>query len=146
MSSRFAGAEWLKAQAPCWKIPEPSEFGCLIADILGDTFAGLYHLESRQLRNVLWSAPSHISVKLRRGTDLATWDSNHLTLLVIYCHDAAVRMSVDAATISMLSLTFSRRISGNTSIMRGHWTMEEAIERARSVRPVEARIEATTTA
>ncbi len=141
VKSAYAGAEWLEGTKRWIKGSrklgtkghyEPialSELGALVADILGFVYRGVYHISDDVLRpSVKWDDDYVIQVKLYR--DLATWDRNDLTELVILCHDCRVRLSLGIAP-RMIELTFDAR-SSEGGISQGHPTIEEAIESVRA--------------
>jgi hypothetical protein len=132
MTERYSGANWIRQMCRTWNKPQPSPFGCKVADILGAVYRGIYHLEGRYLQRSEWHNDRFIGVRVRR--QLATWDFNELTMLVVLCHDAAIRLSVDAASNGMLELTFHPRKREGGMCTR-HPTIEEAVEMARRLIP-----------
>jgi hypothetical protein len=65
--------------------------------ILSEVFGGLHHLDSDQLELFDYQTTWYNSYLLRGG--LATFDAQHLTLLVIMAHDMAVRLEIQAVTL-----------------------------------------------
>jgi hypothetical protein len=124
----YAGADWV---ADAYKV-ELSPIGRKAADILGDVFAGIYHLGDRALRKVDWADERFITVDL--ACQLATWDFCHLTLLAILCHDACVRLQVEGrpGPRPALRLMFHPRQGRTGSLMARHPTIDEAIAAVRA--------------
>lgn len=122
---KHVGSEWIKA---AFKV-ECSPLGTAVADLLGDVFQGVYHLDEKSLRKTNWSDKFCISVTLPYLT-LSTFDSANLTWLVVLCHDRCLRMSIKAKTINYLELTFHQR-NRDGGISQSHPTIESHIERIR---------------
>lgn len=121
--NRYAGAYWVARHT---KKPM-SEFGKLVADILGQAFLGIYHIE-RRLRNVDWSDDRYIRVPYHGG--LATTDGNELTRLVLLAHDSCVRFEIEPCNMQYVYLTFTPRKRAE-SMMENHPTMEEHVAKIR---------------
>jgi hypothetical protein len=123
--------EWLE-QAKRYKNPEfkCSEHGRAVAQILGITFGGLYHLENKAIEKADWQHECCVEINLWRP-QLATHDFCRLTELVIMCHDACIRLEIDPHTFQTLKLWFHKRESREGDICRRHPTIESAIERVR---------------
>ena len=49
-TARYAGAAWIRSALG----RELSPLGAAVADLLGDVFAGIYHLDNADLRKVDW--------------------------------------------------------------------------------------------
>ena len=118
--TKYSGAEWLDA--------ELSPLGRKVADILGQVWGGIYHIDNRWLRRVNWKHAWVVEITLRE--EMSTYDPDRLTRLVALCHDAAVRMNIRAATHGYLTLTFHQRQRDGVLCER-HPTMEAAIESIR---------------
>lgn len=131
---KYRGADWLEGGIG---VKEVSSLGTAVADLLGDVYEGIYHLNYNSLRKVKWSDPDYIEVTVRHG--LATWDYNELTRLVVLCHDRLLRCAVHAAAPGYLKLCFSQREGREGSTSRRHPTIEHAVE---SIRAFYARPEA----
>lgn len=86
--TRYAGADWVTSATKTTLSPLASD----VADILGQTFRGIYHLDAARRGRIDWANPNHILVPYT-GT-LSTFDFDHLTRLVILCHDKAVRLEI----------------------------------------------------
>jgi hypothetical protein len=130
----YQGANWVQAAL---KPKEMSEFGCKVADMLGDLFEGIYHLHDDQLKAVDWGNNHHITFVLGQGC-LSTYDSRLLTDLVLMAHQRAIRVQISPRSYRNLTLTFHPRKSG----MEHEWherhpTIDEAIANFNNLFPFE---------
>lgn len=123
MSNNHSGAEWIKA---AFKIENMSPLGATVADLLGDAWCGIYHLETKDLKAVDWANNQYIEFVLR-DKPLATFDSGELTRLVFLAHDYAIRVNVEAKHRRQLLLTFHQR-KREGGIWERHPTIESALE------------------
>ncbi len=123
--------KWLEKQL-AYKKPkiEMSEFGKLVADILGNVWDGLHHLSGTELfhKRTEWSNESRIDTVIYGS--LSTWDFNKLTELVILCHDNAVKLDISGANIRYLRLSFSKRFREG-DISQRHPILEEQMQKVR---------------
>ncbi len=101
-----------------------SPLGAKVADLLDCVWAGIYHLPHSVEYNTKWADPYYIAVTIP-DHDLATWDFNRLTELVVLCHDAALRLEIEACNPHHVRLVFHQR-KRSGSISERHPTMEEA--------------------
>ena len=104
---------------------ELSPLGIEVADILGQVWRGIYHL---QYDLIDWSDPHHIEVNIAEG--LSTWDFNRLTELVVLCHDRAVRLEIEPCNMRFVKLLFHQR-GREGGMTKRHPTMEEAVQMVR---------------
>lgn len=89
---RFAGADWVEQL----RLKKPiSPLGRKAADLLGEVFAGIYHLENAE--HVDWSNDHHIVVYTRQG--LSTYDGDLLTRIVLQAHDRGLRVDLSPAIV-----------------------------------------------
>ena len=123
MSKYYAGADWVKRSL---RVENMSEIGEKVADLLGDLFAGIYHIDHKALVRVDWSNPHWIEVTVR-SHGFSTWDFNLLTKLVVLCHDRCIRCEIlPLSNWGYFKLNFHQR-TRDGSIAHGHPTMEEAV-------------------
>lgn len=125
---RYAGSDWLRPQCP-----QLSVFGALIADILGQVYAGLYHLDLTLTggRRIRWDAEDYILVEVYG--ELASFDASYLTALLVLCHDNAVRLAIQrGGRLGTLKLHFSKRQHNVPDFWARHPTLEQAVERIRT--------------
>lgn len=132
--SKHSGAEWLDQKwlkRSHWKHgTKISPLGREVADILGQAWSGLYHVDGKALERVDWSDPYCISINMR-SPQLATWDFNTLTVLVVLCHDRMVRMQIDGIGPRLTQFAFHQRKRRDGSSTERHPTMEQAIDMIR---------------
>ncbi len=118
----YAGADWVERT---FKV-KCSDLGRKVADLLGEVFKGIYHLDDRSLRKVLWNDIWNIRVVV--SNSLSTYDSSELTHLVILCHDLCVRLEIAGRAPGFLELSFGHRTREGSSI-ESHPTIEWQIKR-----------------
>lgn len=125
----FAGAGWIE-HAMSYD-GEMSDLGRTVADLLGDVFFGIYHMNTTSLRKVDWGNTQCIVVTL--DTELATYDSDALTRLVVLCHDRLIRCSIQGLAPGYIRAMFHQRHKreGGARWER-HPTLETASKQIRS--------------
>ena len=128
-----AGSNWIKSSV---KPANMSPLGEKVADLLDDVFSGIYHLDTGKLQKVDWGNDHHIAVQLYYQS-LSTFDSPHLTWLVVLCHDRLLRMEVHATTFNTLELVFHQRGQREGDISKRMPTMEQHISGIRKYFPFE---------
>lgn len=116
---RYTGVEGLKYIVE----HELSPFERDAADLLGEAFGGLYHMDPDELRRGEWSERM---VKVGARTDLSTFDFNMLTRLVLLAHERCVRLSIIAASKGRVFIVLHPRSRTGDSVER-HPNIEEAI-------------------
>lgn len=128
--STYAGSDWIENT-----LKQPlSEFGRQVADLVGDVFLGIYHLTPRSLEKVDWQNDSFIQLVVpSTNHDIATYDGNRLTMLVLFAHDRMIRIAVEGAAPGYLRLTFSPRYSRNKTdpCWKRHPTLEYHVAKLR---------------
>jgi hypothetical protein len=125
--AKYAGSEWIEES---FKV-EMSPLGREISDLLGDVFAGIYHLNHTSLFKVDWANDTWIEFVLNKT--IATFDNNELTRLVILCHDRLIRCSIEGAAPGYLRLVFHKRKSRTGHLYDRHPTIEQATEYTRRI-------------
>ena len=124
----YAGAGWLLQN---FKYSNPdkvvSEFGCEVANLLGDLFAGIYHMDAGALERTDWSCTWRISVTVRDNGQFGTHDFNSLTRLVFLAHEQGIKATIEAASSRYLRLTFHK--VGAKFCPPVHPTIEQALNR-----------------
>lgn len=124
------GSDWLRG---C-RIANISPLGAQVADLLGDLFVGLYHLEGAE--KVDWANDHHIEVRVVYK-EFATFDTNLLTKLVFLAHDRCLRVSVNPRSPQALTLLFHQR-QRTGGIWERHPTIEQALAMYREYYPAES--------
>jgi hypothetical protein len=130
--SGYSGAEWLEKGIGVNNI---SPLGREVADLLGDLFLGIYHMNRTSLLRVKWSDPRYIAVTI--DGEIATFDADALTVFVVLCHDRCLRGAVEAVAPKHLRLSFSKRARGGSMWAR-HPTLEEHVGQIRAAFSVES--------
>jgi len=121
VKTKYAGADWLKKNLAYAKpTASVSELGEIVADIIGQLYEGIYHVEDNHLFKADWANPKRIVLTLPDGGGrFATYDFSLLTHLVLLAQATKIRIAITAATHGYLRLTFSR--------YDDHRTIEDAI-------------------
>lgn len=105
----YAGHEWIEALLKARRgEAKMSQLGKDAADLLGELFYGIYHLDTKALAKVEWNNAHWIEFSLGHK-NLATFDFDELTRLVFLAHHLSIRISIEASTHNYLKLTFHRR-------------------------------------
>ncbi len=101
-----AGAEWMARQLK-YARPEMqmSDFGRRVANLLGEVFFGIYHLNHTELYRADWSNEKWIEISVG-WKPLATYDFNELTRLVFLAHEMQIRVELDASTHKYMRYRF----------------------------------------
>jgi hypothetical protein len=124
--TKYAGADWLKANGKTL-----SPLGERVADLIGQLTAGIYHIEKEALK-ADWA--NEWFIELRFPTNgLATFDFNQLTILVVLCHEAAIRCAINPVRSLRprhVQLLFHQRQREGWFSER-HPTIEEAVKMVR---------------
>jgi hypothetical protein len=128
------GSDWLRG---C-RITSLSPLGEQVADLLGDLFVGLYHLDGAE--SVDWANDHHIEVRVRYK-EWASFDTNLLTKLVFLAHDRCIRVSVSPRSHLALTLLFHQRQRDGGTWAR-HPTIEDALAMYREFYPIEREVNA----
>jgi hypothetical protein len=135
-NARNASAKRRSKAAPK-KLPEElSDFQKRVADIIGMVGGGVYNAPVNW-NSVEWDWGRGVSV-VWRGS-LATWDFNQLSLLVFLCHEARIRVDLEAAATRYLRLSFHPR-KAEGGIATRHPNLEEAVALFRDYLPSDHRI------
>jgi hypothetical protein len=103
-----------------------SPLGESVADLLGDVWRGIYHLDTPALQRVDWMDDYSIRFILSYR-NLATWDGQELTMLVVLSHDRLLRLDIDAVAPHRIELLFHQRKEWNGDISEGMPTVEQHI-------------------
>lgn len=131
MSTRYAGSDWIRSAL---KRTDISPLGEAVADLLGEVFAGIYHLDNQKLARVDWADP-YVIVVFVSHCSLSTFDNDHLTRLVVLSHDRMLRVNIDAKSARVLELMFHQRKTRDGSIMERMPTMEQHLADIRKYFP-----------
>lgn len=122
MQTKYAGADWIKSAL---QITDMSPLGEEVANILGELYLGIYHLQSSPLKKVDWSQRDNIDVVLG-WQSFSTYDNDKLTKLCFLAHHRAVRVEIYPHSFKYLRLVFSRR-SRLGAMHERHPSLEQAV-------------------
>ena len=124
----YSGADWIERQLKARKSDiEMSQLGKNVADLLGELFYGIYHLDYKQLFKVDWKNNYYIEFLLGWKT-LSTVDFDELTRLVFLAHHMAIRVEISPYTFKYIKLMFHQRNRKGDSAQR-HPTLDEAVNK-----------------
>lgn len=128
----YAGAEWIEENIRANGQPiVMSSVGRKAADLLGELFEGIYHLDQKMLMKTDWSNNLWIKISISHRS-LSTVDFNMLTMLVFLAHHLALRVTVEAGARNHLWITFHERQRGG-SFFENHPTLDQAVEHFKSI-------------
>ena len=124
---KYAGADWLKSNMKFLKpdMTTVSELGCKVADLLGELYAGIYHLDNKTIEKVEWNNKSYIQVTIG-WKDWSTFDFDILTRLVFLAHHMAIRVDLTPVKYQYMRLLFHQR-NRSGDIFHRHPTLDEAV-------------------
>lgn len=107
LNCRHAGSRWLSRQLAAMTRPAPSILGEMVADILGEVYGGLYHIDQPTLlhERTAWSDDRCITLTI--DGELATHDGSELTWLVLLCHAHGIRLAIFGAAPRYVRLQFT---------------------------------------
>jgi hypothetical protein len=133
MPIKYSGADWIEGSRKHWKNQDQpmSELGRKVADLLGQVYEGIYHLPGNTLEKANWSGDV-IEITIHDGHQMATYDSDTLTVLVLLCHWMNVRLRIKSVAYRYLRLVF-HDVTRSGFYREGHPSLDEAIERVREL-------------
>jgi hypothetical protein len=121
---KYSGANWIENSLKCGPM---SELGRNVADLLGELFHGIYHLDDGALRKIEWNNNHHIDLYLSWKI-MSTADNDYLTRLVFLAHHMSLRVELRPCNMQGIKLMFHQRKRGSDG-MRCHPTLDEAVGR-----------------
>ena len=138
---RHSGADWLRRnlvyaeqrgdRAGKRRITSTlSPLGVTVAEALGYVTRGIYHMDVKALLRADWSDERCIEVAFHE--ELATWDYDTLTVLVVVCYDLGLRLAIHPHGLRQLRLSFSQRTTREGDISRRMPPLDERIAAIRS--------------
>ena len=102
---------------------ELSEFQKRVCNIVGIIGGGLYNAPIN-IEKINWDFGGGVSLYWTR--ELSTWDFSQLTLLVFLCHEARIRLQVEAYGPRATKLSFwQRKATGDIAVR--HPNLDEAV-------------------
>lgn len=124
MMDKYSGADWIEKSLK----REMSPLGREVADVLGQVWKGIYHLE-KEVPKVNWNHPTWIEINIYGC--LSTFDFSNLTELVVLCHDRVLRLEIRPCNMQYLKLVFHQRKNRDGSICERMPTMEDHMQSIR---------------
>lgn len=127
---KYAGSDWIEHSL---KVSNMSTVGKAAADLLGDVFLGIYHLNTQALKKVDWANNYGITFILDWHS-LSTVDNNELTRLVVLGHDRMLRVSIEPYAFRYLIIRIHQRTTRdpNAHLSQRYPTLEEHIKMIRN--------------
>lgn len=124
--TQYSGSGWIKeSMHHDNKEFSISPLGEAVADLLGELFCGIYHVDAGALRRVDWANNHHVSISIG-WKDWATCDFDLLTRLVFLAHRMALRVSMEPTRSKYVRLLFHQRTRRGSGWQR-HPTLAEAV-------------------
>jgi hypothetical protein len=122
MTCSHAGADWIESSLK----KKCSPLGREVADLLGDVYGGIYHMNHGSLERASWG--DNYCVEVTLCGDLATVDQSHLTCLVVFAHDRMIRINLFGVGPRCIRAQFHQRFVRDGSIMDYCPTIERHAE------------------
>lgn len=121
---KYSGSVWIMAAI---KPEKMSDLGTAVADLLGNLFLGIYHLDLNKLHDVDWGNERHIEFALG-WKSMSTFDNSLLTHLVLLAHRSVIRVEITPRANNYLTLSFQKREHGiHVPWHKRHPTMQESL-------------------
>ena len=120
LNTKYAGAQYVRNHINS----QISQLGSDVADLLGELFLGIYHIDEKKLKQVDWANPNYISITMHHS--FSTFDSADLTQLVFLARHLSVRVLLKPCNQQFLKLFFYPRDRNGTYTER-HPTPDEAV-------------------
>lgn len=130
---KHAGAGWLRTHLKYKGKENISPLGEKVADLLGDVFVGIYHLDGQLLLKTNWQDEYCLEVEI--GQMLSTYDNPTLTWLVVLAHDRMLRVGITSRYRGRLILTFHQRAKRDGSLSERMPSMEQHLQYIRRYHP-----------
>ncbi len=125
VKATYAGSGWLKENLKYVKSAKPvGKLGERVADLLGELFYGIYHLDHQILYRVDWSNERFIEINIDKS--LSTYDFDELTRLVFLAHHLSIRVQISSCNFRFLKLLFHSR-DREHDINTRHPYLDEAV-------------------
>lgn len=121
----YSGSDWIEKSFKC----KCSRLGKEVADLLGDTFQGIYHLSYRALQKTQWE--NNYVIEFNYSGSLETVDFNLLTILVVLAHDRMIRVSIRGIGPGYMQLIFHKRTRRTGKFHERYPTIENHIKQIR---------------
>ena len=123
-------------------LPEKlTPFQARVVDIMGMVGGGIYNAPICQPQSIDWTYGGR-GVSLMWNREMASFDFDQLTLLVLCCHEARIRVEITSGGPKRLRLSFWQRVSPteNPNMACYHPSIDEAVARFREYLPPDHKI------
>lgn len=121
----YAGADWIKKCEPWKSKKQMSPIGEKAANLLGNLYQGIYHIDREALK-VDWANPHYIEIVVRDNGWFGTYDAPYLTRLVLLAHAMNIKVTINAAAPHYFRLLF-HEVTLKGFFSDHHPTLDEAI-------------------
>jgi hypothetical protein len=112
--------------------PEETPFKERAEKVLSIAFGGLHNIKRERI-HWYYLLTENECCEYNTYEELATYDGDILTRLVVSAHDECVRVAISASTPSMVKIQiWPRHLRNGGRMWERHPTMEQAIEKIRS--------------
>ena len=118
----YSGQGWINRQIDY----DMSDLGKAVADLLGDVFKGIYHLNWTSLKKVKWD--DKYCIEFSYYGDLTTVDFNHLTILVVLAHDRMIRVNLMGIGPGYIKMQFHQRKKRDGCMSERYPTIEDHVK------------------
>jgi len=109
--TKHSGADWVQRNLE----QEMSPLGVKVANILGQTYLGIYHIDQEVLkRKRCWTCTNSISITIYG--EMASYDASYLTLLILSCKALNVHVTLQGSFKRYIKLTFTEQDLSELSI------------------------------
>ena len=115
LPDKYSGSDWLESSLEYRGNRKISEFGKEVADVLGQAYLGIYHIDRAVLSNkAVWDQEWYVEFPIDR--DLSTYDDNILIRLIVLCSDRLIRFEISPCNMQHLKFMFHPRKSRHGDI------------------------------
>lgn len=126
----YAGADWITASLSILNGRTLSPLGEAAANLLGDVFLGIYHLDYGALKKVRWDDTFYVEVVVYGS--FSSVDDNNLTRLLVLAHDRMLRVELKGCAPGYLKIGISQRSARDGRLWERCPTWEDAVSIIRS--------------
>ena len=127
MTGKYSGSEWLKRSLDYRHQKHLSKFGEKVADVLGQAYLGIYHIDKAVLsKKAVWDQEWYVEFPIYGS--LSTFDDDILTRLIVLCHDQMIRFEISPCNMQYLKFMFHPRISRNGNMSERMPLLEDHIK------------------
>jgi hypothetical protein len=127
---KYSGADWIESVMSRRKAGfKMSPLGVEVANLLGQLFRGIYHIDKEACR-VDWADAYCIEINLSQS--LSNFDYSLLTDLVVLCHDNLIRVQLEGKAPGVIGAMFHKRAGREGAMHERMPTIEAATAQVRA--------------